>query len=369
MRRFELRAGLASVRTRPCVPCGRMALDRSITTTTKRDLLFLRESVSSCARAVRQKARAIARFPGASPTRGMDHFTVALRLQILCPSMDNAGMPRRPLDLPDFVSPPVTEVVLGVQFGTLDRLLLPHLGIVWREFRDKFPEIEEHAPLDATFETFSDNASGQPMPHVRFELLTVPPTPRVFFVNGTKTELLQFQRDRFLHNWRKIGDGNEYPRFERMLTTFEAGFRQFEAVVTKEQLGTIVPNQCEISYINQIIVETDQYSFAALAQIFGPFTSKFILSDLGAPEDARFFTQYIIREKDGPLGRLYISALPARKLDGTRIIQLTLSVRGKPLSPDLSGVAGFFGLGRRHIVRAFAELTTEEMHRVWERKQ
>ena len=48
-------------------------------------------------------------------------------------------MTSRSPDLPDFGNPPVTEVVLGVQFGTLDRLLAPHLGLVWTEFRDQFP--------------------------------------------------------------------------------------------------------------------------------------------------------------------------------------------------------------------------------------
>jgi hypothetical protein len=37
----------------------------------------------------------------------------------------------RPPDLPDFGAPPVTEVALGVQFNSLDRLLAPHLGIIW----------------------------------------------------------------------------------------------------------------------------------------------------------------------------------------------------------------------------------------------
>ncbi len=272
-------------------------------------------------------------------------------------------------DLPDFGASPVTEVVLGVQFGTLDRLLSPHLGLVWAEFRDRFPEIEEHPPLDFTFETFSDKAPGLPMPRVQFELLTAPPTPRVFFINTAKTELLQVQRDRFLHNWRKVGDGDAYPRFERMLATFETGFRQFEAVVGRENLGSVVPNQCEISYFNQIAMHSDQSLFEAFARIFRPFTSALILDDLGTPEDARFSVQYVIRENTGPLGRLYVSALPARKLDGTKIVHLTLVARGKPLSADLAGVSGFLNLGRRHIVRTFTELTTDEMHRVWERNQ
>jgi hypothetical protein len=40
--------------------------------------------------------------------------------------------------------------------------------------------------------------------------------PRFWFVNEVGTELLQFQLDRFVHNWRKTGEGIEYPRYERI---------------------------------------------------------------------------------------------------------------------------------------------------------
>lgn len=276
-------------------------------------------------------------------------------------------MKSRPTDLPDFRVPPVTEVALGVQFGTLERLMAPHLGLVWQEFRDAFPEIEEHPPLDPAFETFADKVPVFPVPRV--ELLDRLPTPRVFFINGAKTELLQVQRDRFIHNWRKIGEGDAYPRFERMLETFRAGFQKLENIVTREDLGAISPNQCEVTYINQIALAAGQSPFEAFERLFGTFTKALVLGDLDKPEDARFLFQYVIRVQDAPAGRLYVTALPARRLDGSSIIQLTLVARGRPSAADLNGVIEFLTLGRRHIVRAFAELTSEEMHKAWERTQ
>jgi len=62
---------------------------------------------------------------------------------------------------------------------------------------------------------------------------------RVHFLNQQKTELLQVQRDRFLHNWRKVGSGDNYPRFERMIETFESGFRKFTDVISREKLGPL----------------------------------------------------------------------------------------------------------------------------------
>src|SRR6267154_3188840 len=214
-------------------------------------------------------------------------------------------MTARPLDLPDFGAPPVTEVVLGVQFGSLDRLTAPHLGMVWAEFRDQFPIIEEHPPLDPVFETFADEAPRTPMPRLQFELLASPPPPRIFFINAARTQLLQVQRDRFVHNWRKIGDGDAYPRFEQMLNTFEDGYRKFSTLIEREDLGAVVPNQCEISYINQIIIPPEQKTFETFKHLLGTFTDNVILDDLGQPEDARLFFRYIIRDNDGvPVGRL-----------------------------------------------------------------
>jgi hypothetical protein len=70
-------------------------------------------------------------------------------------TMLSNGMTSRPLaDLVDFDSPPVTEVVLGVQFNSLERFLSPHLGLVWSEFKQEFPIVEEHPYLPPTFETF-----------------------------------------------------------------------------------------------------------------------------------------------------------------------------------------------------------------------
>src|SRR5207249_1039673 len=104
----------------------------------------------------------------------------------------------------------------------------------------------------------------------------------------------------------------------------KAGFLKFEAVVTHEGLGSIIPNQCEVSYINQIELPSGQSAFEAFRKLFGSFTGALVLNDLGKPEDARFLLQHVIRDNTGaPLGRLYTSALPARKFDGTNIIQLT----------------------------------------------
>src|SRR5690349_15910910 len=101
-------------------------------------------------------------------------------------------MNERPDDLPDFTNPPVTEVVLGVQFNNLSGFQAPHLGLVWEKFRSNFPHIEEHPPIQPAFETFGSN----PGMSLVMPLVLPPWMPRIFFVNDDRTQLLQVQRDR-----------------------------------------------------------------------------------------------------------------------------------------------------------------------------
>ena len=46
---------------------------------------------------------------------------------------------------------------------------------------------------------------------------------------------------------------------------------------------------------------------------------------------------------------------------------MNLTFRGRPLSDDYDGVKRFFDLGHNWVVGGFDELTTEQMHDVWNR--
>lgn len=273
---------------------------------------------------------------------------------------------RRPADLPEFRAPPITEVALGAQFDVIPGFLTPHVGLVWQRFREQFPLLEEQAPLPAVFETFGPN----PQFGMSLQLMAGPETPRVFFINQARTELLQVQKDRFLHNWRKVGAADNYPRFERMLETFRAGFATFSNAISSEGLGPIIPNQCEVTYINQMPVPAGG-SFSDLTDdLFGQHTGSLALDDLGKAEDLRFLLRYVMRDGDGkPIGRLVASAEPGRRLDGQAIIQLTLTARGRPSTPDENGIVDFLNRGRISVVKGFAHLTGPKMHKLWERTQ
>jgi uncharacterized protein (TIGR04255 family) len=280
-----------------------------------------------------------------------------------------SGMTSRPADLVDFKSPPVTEVLLGVQFNSLERFLSPHLGVVWGEFKQEFPIIEELPYLPPVFETFGTPAAFI-IPSVNFQIVSRPEMLRVHFLNQQRTELLQVQRDRFLHNWRKVGDGDNYPRFERMIETFESGFQKFIDVIDRQRLGPVVPNQCEVSYFNQIPIQDGETIWSQFAVTFPDAAGNTTVDGLGAPEDARFALRYIVPAADGSaLGRVIVVAEPARRADGVTIIQFTLTARGKPGTADMSGVLDFLKNGRVLLNRAFKMLTSPKMQERWGIKQ
>jgi uncharacterized protein (TIGR04255 family) len=273
----------------------------------------------------------------------------------------------RPADLPDFRAPPLTEVALGAQFDVIPGFLTPHIGLVWQHFRQDFPRLEEQPALPPVFETFGPNPH---VPGVSLQFMTGAETPRVFFINDARTELLQIQRDRFLHNWRKIGEADSYPRFERMLEKFRAGLATFAKAISSEGLGPIVPNQCEVTYINQVPVPAGGTLSDLTDSLFGQHTGSLALEDLGKAEDLRFLLRYVMRDAEGkPIGRLIASAEPARRADGQAIMQLTLTARGRPATPDEKGIVDFLNRGRVTVVRGFAHLTGPTMHKLWERTQ
>jgi uncharacterized protein (TIGR04255 family) len=272
---------------------------------------------------------------------------------------------QRPADLPDFQSPPLTEVILGVQFDVIPGFLTPHFGLIWERFRAVFPHVEEHPSLQPVFETFGPNPQM-----LALQFTMQPIAPRLFFINDSRTELLQVQKDRFLHNWRKVGEGDSYPRFERMLQNFEGGLTTYFDAIVSAGLPTPVPNQCEVTYINQIPVPEGRSLSELTADLFGQHAGNLMLQDLGEAEDLRFMLRYLMRDNSGtPFGRLIASAEPARRADGQTIVQLTMTARGRPLMPDTGGIVDFLKSGRSSVVKGFTHLTGSKMHKLWGRTQ
>ncbi|RPI87569.1 MAG: TIGR04255 family protein [Planctomycetaceae bacterium] len=269
--------------------------------------------------------------------------------------------------LPHFENPPLTEVALSLQFETLEGLRTPQIGLVWAQFRDRFPLTEEHTPLDAIVERFGVPRAGTA--EMRLQMLESPPVPRVWFLQPGGAELIQVQPDRFVHNWRKLGGTEHYPRYPRIREAFFAELQKFQAILESERIGPIVPTQCEVTYVNSIVAGEGWHSHSELGKVLTVFSAASSDTALAELEDAKVSLRFVLRnERQEPVGRLHISAVPAyAPIDLAPQIVLTLTARARPAGETLGDVLACLDLGRSAIVRAFASITTPEMHRIWRR--
>ncbi|MBI4905957.1 MAG: TIGR04255 family protein [Acidobacteria bacterium] len=270
----------------------------------------------------------------------------------------------RPSDLPEFRKPPLTETVLSLQFEPIAGMTGAHAGLLWERFRGVFPFIQEHAPLPLIVEEFE-----RPSHAVEITLEEGRPVPRSWFLNDSGSELIQFQADRFIHNWRKSKDLVMYPRYEPIRERFRFEVGVLEDFLKAERLGSLAVNQCEITYVNYIepagVWERHGEAMKALVMC-APLRRGSFLSE---PEDVAVRMRFVIPDPEGkPSGRLHASVQPSwKKSDHSPILALHLTARGAPFGAGINGAFEFFDLGREWIVKGFADLTTPEMHKAWER--
>jgi uncharacterized protein (TIGR04255 family) len=273
---------------------------------------------------------------------------------------------RRPAGLPDFDRPPVTEVVLSIQFAALPRLRTAHAGLYWNEIRQKYPKASEQAPIAPAFETFGTTPMLKSS--IQVQAMLVPPVPRLWFETNDGEHLLQLQQDRLLHNWRKSSPGSEYPRYEPLRETFISEVEKLSALFKKEDIGEIRPNQCEVTYINTITLAAGQNPHEELARITPLWAGTLSESYLPTPETTSLQTKYILRKSEVPYGRVYVNFTPAYLAkDYSPVIQLEVTARGKPREDNVAAAFDLLDEEREIVVRAFTAVTTSSMHKEWGR--
>jgi uncharacterized protein (TIGR04255 family) len=264
---------------------------------------------------------------------------------------------KRPYDLPEFGKPPLNEVVLGVQFDPPSGYQQIMAGDVWRLFSADFPEVQELPPLPPIFETFGPQA-----PLFSFGPITGPMHNRFWFTSKTGSEIIQFQNDRLLHNWRKVGDrSNKYPRFDTIVAKFLNEMRSLEAFFDRISPQPMRIRQCELSYVNHI-----KGDFTEQMQVSDWLN--FLLFSTLEPDDFAVSFRQTMRSQNGDRkGRLTCEASTAVEPNGRHFISLTLTARGVPEQPSIDSALDFLTRGRDLIVRTFAKVTTDLAHKTWER--
>lgn len=262
--------------------------------------------------------------------------------------------------MPDFKNPPLNEVVLGIQFSQPKGYQQIFAGKVWELFREDYPKVEEQIPLPPSFEVFGLPSQGS--------LINLPNFGsgsslhnRYWFLTPKGEELIQFQQNRFLHNWLKVGDrSNEYPRFESMIERFEGELDKFQSYVNSLETQELLINQCEISYINHI---TDDDGITDLSDWLNFISDERMMLD----DFSLRFSEVLKDDAQKPTGRLICEASLGITSETKLMIVLTFTVRGAPDNTNINSALEFMKKGRDLIVFRFSELTTEAAHQHWGR--
>lgn len=256
--------------------------------------------------------------------------------------------------LPSYKNPPVNEVVCGMRFSTPDKLRIPHLGLLWNKFRLNYPSILHASPIASIKgEIWVDDVTGLPL-------------PRVWFINKSDDQLVQFQFDRFYFNWRYRQ--NVYPRYPYVIEKFENVRNTIIDFFSELELGELNPIEYELTYINHIVKGREWNTIDDLSKIFSDFVWKQIPGRfLSNPVNVAWQIEYPLPEKKG---HLIVSLKQAiRTEDKIPLFVLEVTARGFDESGDKEAFRKWFDVAHEWIVRGFTDLTTHEVHLVWEREE
>ncbi|MCB1721928.1 MAG: TIGR04255 family protein [Rhodospirillales bacterium] len=258
--------------------------------------------------------------------------------------------------LPDYKSPPVSEVAVAVQFSDLHGFPAPYLGDLWAAFgRDEFPNVQNQEVI-------------APMPGSEKERVIsfVDPSceiPRVWFLSEDQTELIQFQQDRLAFNWRRVND-KPYPRYKSVIEKFEQTLKALEKFV-KLHKKPLSYDTLELIYVN--IVPFDDFGGAPN---IGAFLKDAVWRKerVFLPEPSKYSGSWEFELPDLN-GRMFTNAYSVQNLkDGTHASRLDIVVRGQYASPfdkNMKTMLSWYNKAHEHIVCGFDDLTTPEMHEKW----
>ena len=246
-------------------------------------------------------------------------------------------------NLPDYRKPPVIEVVSGIAFEKLDKFKGPHIGLFWQRLRDEFPYCEHAVPLDLT----------------DFREL---PLPRMWFLNKEKNGLIQLQNNRFVYNWRKIRDDENYPRYREVIRAFKQNLDIFRVFLNEEGFEPLKLTNCELSYINHIPKGTGWDSFSKIHNTLPDLCWRSDLKRfLPDPNGLGWNLQFPLPNNNGNLNVDLKHAY--RKKDSLPMLIFEISAQGLNSNKSLDAIWDWFEIAHEWIVRGFADLTSLDVQK------
>ena len=265
--------------------------------------------------------------------------------------------------LPEYKNPPLIETVCSVQFEPL-AVSNFHLGQFWQEVKDEFPSAQEQPALVNIIEPEFLTPQFQSL-SIQFDQ-----NSRLLMTSADTTFALQFQRDRFVLNWRRMNPDAKYPRFANIYPKFEELLSKFSKFLETQGIGKVVQNQFEMTYVNIV----DEKNGLGKVTIDGLFVDHMRdAKDRGRflplPESMNWQSSFPLENKQG---RLHISATSAflnQDMSREPVMRVDLTARGIGADHSDGGRKDWFDMAHRWIVFGFADIMSSEVQlEYWGRK-
>lgn len=252
--------------------------------------------------------------------------------------------------IPSYKEPPVNEVVYGMRIRPSNKLLIPHIGLLWDKFRTEYPRLQHALPISTT--------RGE----LLIDIVTKLPIPRVWFISSSDDKLIQFQNDRIYFNWRKRE--SDYPRYEYMISNFETVFNVIKDFFSEFNLGKLELQEYELTYINHIPRGMGWETIDDLSEVFSDFIwNKPKTRFLPIPKEVSWTAGFPIQDQKG--------ILTASLKQGTRkegeLPVFVFELRALGFDSE-DTFRNWFDIVHEWIVRGFTDLTTNKMHKIWGRE-
>lgn len=261
-----------------------------------------------------------------------------------------------------FARPPLVETATSVQFYPLQKFGNAMLAKFWHDhFKDEYPDTQDAEPIESQDERFGEGPTPRAQMMLRFGRSSA---ARLRMLSDDRHWMIQIQNNRLVFNWRKLGT-HDYPRWNCTLPRFRDAYAKLERFADEHKLGSIVPDQWEVTYANHLVRGTDWQSIeewpALLPGLFGrPAIAEGLRLDSAAGA--------LHLEIKPRRGRLHIEVEHATRRSDNRseeVLLMQLTARGAVDGGNREGLFDGLSLGRLVIVDAFARLTGDAAHKLW----
>jgi uncharacterized protein (TIGR04255 family) len=251
---------------------------------------------------------------------------------------------------------------LGAQFSPVTKLTSGHFGLFWKSLSDDWSEPSDKLPLEDQFETF-ESIREPTSPAMQVRLGPIPLPGRFLIGHKEKDRLIQIQSTRFHLNWRKTE--GFYPSYKNLIAEFEQTFGRFEAFTQNNELGRLLLNQWEITYIDAFPKGEQWQTPADWSGILpGLFGGLFPTDGLLLRLDHRAAEWSF--ELEPRRGRLHIVARLGRwGLDKQDCLLLHTTVRGPIGGTGVSTLREGLDLGHEAAVQSFLRVASKQEQSRW----